>query len=270
MNYDNVLFAFALTLFAGLSTGIGGLMGVLSKSTNQKFLCISLGFSAGVMIYVAFMDLIPTAQTDLFSIYGQKTGTVYLLMAFFVGIILMNLIENLVPKSLDPHNSKNIKELDQNSKDNASLKRTGLLVAASLALHNIPEGIATFGVALTATNVSVPLSITLAIAIHSIPEGLAVAVPIYHATGSRKKALGVTLLAGLTEPLGALLAYLFLMPFWTPQLSGLLEALVAGIMVFISFDELLPSAEKYGKHHLAMIGVFGGMLVMAISLFLFL
>jgi ZIP family zinc transporter len=261
---DQILFAFLLTVIAGLSTGIGSLIALLSKKTNRNFLCFSLGFSAGIMIYVSFMEMMPHALKELSNAYDNKLGTLYLILAFFIGIILINLIDFLIPEQINPHEAHGVEEMN----DTAQLKRTGIMVALSIAIHNFPEGMATFTSALGSLDVAIP--ITLAIAIHNIPEGIAVAVPIYHSTGSRKKAFWYSFLSGLAEPIGALLGFFFLMKFWTPSLNGLVLAAVSGIMVFISLDELLPSAEKYGKHHLSITGVVLGMAVMAFSLFLFL
>jgi ZIP family zinc transporter len=261
---SQILFAFLLTAIAGLSTGIGSLIALLAKKTNKNFLSFSLGFSAGIMLYVSFMEMMPQALSGLSTVYGEKSGTFYLILAFFAGIILINLIDFLIPEQINPHEAHGVEEMS----DTSQLKRTGIMVAISIAIHNFPEGIATFTSALGSLDVAIP--ITVAIAIHNIPEGIAVAVPIYHSTGSRKKAFWYSFLSGLAEPLGALLAFFFLMKFWNPSLNGLILAAVSGIMVFISLDELLPSAEKYGKHHLSITGVVVGMAVMALSLFLFL
>lgn len=260
---SQILFAFLLTSIAGLSTGIGSLIALLAKKTNKNFLSLSLGFSAGIMIYVSFMEMMPQGLHELILVYGEKKGTFYVIAAFFVGILFINLIDFLIPEQINPHEAHEVEEMDQKKQ----LKRTGMMVALSIAIHNFPEGIATFTSALTSLDVAIP--ITIAIAIHNIPEGIAVAVPIYHSTGSRKKAFWYSFLSGLAEPLGALLAFFFLMEFWNPTINGLVLAAVSGIMVFISLDELLPSAEKYGKHHLSIIGVVSGMLVMAVSLLLF-
>ena len=260
---SQLLFAFILTIIAGLSTGIGSLIALIAKKTNKSFLSLSLGFSAGIMIYVSFMEMMPTALEELTGIYGTKTGNLYLIIAFFVGILFINLIDFLIPENVNPHEAHGVEDMDGKSK----LKRTGIMVAISIAIHNFPEGIATFTSALESLDVAIP--ITVAIAIHNIPEGIAVTVPIYHATGSRKKAFWYSFASGLAEPLGALIAFLFLSWFWSAAMNGLVLAAVSGIMVFISLDELLPSAEKYGKHHLSIIGVISGMLVMALSLFLF-
>ena len=265
MDFSNshILFAFLLTVIAGLSTGIGSLVALLAKKTNKNFLSLSLGFSAGIMIYVSFMEMMPQALSQLSGVYDEKKGTLYLILSFFTGILIINLIDFLIPKQINPHEAHEVEEMHNKT----HLKRTGILIAISISIHNFPEGIATFTSALGSLDVAIP--ITVAIAIHNIPEGIAVAVPIFHATGSRKKAFWYSFLSGLSEPLGALIAFFFLFHFWTPALNGLVLAAVAGIMVFISLDELLPTAEKYGKHHLSIIGVVAGMLVMALSLFLF-
>lgn len=261
---STIWIAFLLTAIAGLSTGIGSAIALIAKKTNKNFLSLSLGFSAGIMIYVSFMELIPAALSELTEIYAEKKGTLYLVLAFFGGMLLINLIDFLIPENVNPHEAHGVEEMQN---DTTHLKRTGVMVALSIAIHNFPEGIATFTSALSSIDVAIP--ITFAIAIHNIPEGIAVAVPIYHATGSRKKAFWYSFLSGLAEPLGALIAFFFLMQFWTPAINAIVLAAVAGIMVFISLDELLPSAEKYGKHHLSIAGVVAGMVVMAFSLFLF-
>jgi len=263
MNEPNILLAFVLTAIAGLSTGIGSLIALLAKHTNTKFLCASLGFSAGVMIYVSFMEMMPQASMELTEAFGEKEGTLYLILAFFGGMGLITLIDFLIPESMNPHEMQGVEDMNKKG----ALKRTGVMVALSIAIHNFPEGIATFTSALGSLDVAIP--ITVAIAIHNIPEGIAVAVPIYHATGSRRKAFWFSFFSGLAEPFGALIAYLFLMQFWSPMLNGIVLAAVSGIMIFISIDELLPSAEKYGKHHISIMGLVGGMLLMAFSLYLF-
>jgi len=262
------LLAFGLTMIAGLATGIGSLMALIAKRTNTKFLCASLGFSAGVMIYVSFMDIIPIAKEELILHLGNKTGTLSLILAFFGGMGLITLIDFLIPQSNNPHELQDVEDMNKPNGQQKSLYRTGIMVALALVIHNFPEGVATFTTALS-SGISIAIPITIAIAIHNIPEGIAVSIPIYHATGSRRKAFWWSFLSGLTEPLGAVLAYLFLMPFWSPLMNGIVLAAVAGIMVFISLDELLPSAEKYGKHHISIAGLIVGMIVMALSLLFF-
>ncbi len=264
MELQTILIAFGLTMIAGLSTGIGSIMAFFTKRTNTRFLSTALGFSAGVMIYVSFMEMMPQAKEDLIGYHGERLGTLYMLLAFFGGMGFINLIDFLIPEDKNPHEIQDLHELD---KKQAGLKRTGILVALSIAIHNFPEGIATFTSALNSMEVALP--ITFAIAIHNIPEGIAVSVPIYQATGNKKKAFWLSFLSGMAEPVGALVGFLILIPFWTPSINGLILAAVSGIMVFISMDELLPSAQKYGEHHLSIIGLVAGMVVMAASLFLF-
>ncbi len=263
MDNQAILFAFLLTLIAGLSTGIGSLIAFVAKRTNTNFLSFALGLSAGVMIYVSFMEMLPTSLDSLTEAFGQKTGMLYMILGLFGGIAVIALIDFLVPKAQNPHEMHGVEEMRSNQR----LKHTGTITAITIAIHNFPEGVATFMSALTSLEVAIP--ITAAIAIHNIPEGIAVAVPIYHATGSKKKAFWLSFASGLAEPVGALIAFLFLMPFWSPVMNAIILAAVAGVMIFISLDELLPSAEKYGKHHHSIIGLILGMAVMALSLFLF-
>jgi len=268
MSENNIWFAFGLTTIAGLSTGIGSLIALIAKRTNTKFLCASLGFSAGVMLYVSFMDLIPIAKQELVLNYGEKTGMLTLLLAFFGGMGLITLIDFLIPESNNPHELMGLEEMNNPDRRQKSLHRIGIVVALSLVIHNFPEGIATFTAAVS-SGLSVAIPITIAIAIHNIPEGIAVSVPIYHATGDKRKAFWLSFLSGLAEPAGALLAFLFLMPFWSPLINGIVMSSVAGIMVYISLDELLPTAEKYGEHHISISGLIAGMIIMALSLYLF-
>ena len=184
-------------------------------------------------------------------------------------MLLIALIDNLVPSGENPHNVQKIEELDTSKKPSDSkLLRTGLFTALAVGIHNFPEGLATFISALQEPSIAIPIAV--AIAIHNIPEGIAVSVPVYYATGSRKKAFLYSFLSGLSEPIGALVGYLVLMPFINDLMFGIIFAAVAGIMVFISLDELLPSAREYGEHHLSIYGLVAGMAVMAVSLLLFL
>ena len=271
MELNNVLFAFGLTLFAGLSTGIGSAMAFFAKRTNTRFLSISLGFSAGVMIYVSFVEIFFKAKESLSEALGDKAGTIYTVLAFFGGMIFIALIDKFIPTEENPHEMHSIEEMSGENKDkhkDKKLMRMGLMTALAIGIHNFPEGLATFTAALQ--NPSLGIAIAVAIAIHNIPEGIAVSVPIYYATGDKKKAFRLSFLSGLSEPVGALIGYLILMPFMGPLTFGILFAAVAGIMVFISLDELLPAAREYGEHHLSIYGMVAGMMVMAVSLLLFL
>ena len=272
---QNITIPLLLTLLAGLSTGIGSLIAFLCKHTNRKFLSVSLGFSAGVMIYVSFVEIFSEAQETLVGQLGMKAGSWTTVAAFFGGILLIAIIDKLVPSEENPHELKKIEDVNNTvlaepkKKDNKdhSLMRMGLFTALAIAIHNFPEGLATFVSALQEPEVAIP--IVVAIAIHNIPEGIAVSVPIYQATGNRKKAFIYSFLSGLAEPLGAIVGWFILMPFMNEIVYGCVFAAVAGIMVFISFDELLPAAEEYGEHHLSIYGLISGMVLMAISLLLF-
>ncbi len=267
---ENVLIAFGLTLFAGLATGIGSALAFFAKRTNTKFLSVALGFSAGVMIYVSFVEIFLKARNSLAEAFGPVKGTWVTVAAFFGGIVLIGIIDKLVPSFENPHEIRNVEEMrDERANDkNQKLLRMGMFTALAIAIHNFPEGLATFAAALS--DPALGLSIAVAIAIHNIPEGISVSVPIYYATGSKKKAFYYSFLSGIAEPIGALIGYAILLNFFSDFVFGILFAGVAGIMVFISLDELLPSAQKYGEHHLSIYGLILGMAVMAISLLLFL
>ncbi|MBS5939683.1 zinc transporter ZupT [Clostridium sp.] len=265
---NNVTIAFLITLFAGLATGIGSLIAFLAKSTNRKFLSVSLGFSAGVMIYVSMVEIFVKAKDSLILALGEKQGNYLTVISFFLGIFLIAIIDKFVPSGENPHEFKEIlSEADEEAKKNAGLLRMGKFTALAIAIHNFPEGLATFVSALTDMRIAIPIAI--AIAIHNIPEGISVSVPIYYATGSKKKAFLYSFLSGMAEPVGALVGYFFLRSIFSDLSFGIIFAMVAGIMVFISLDELLPAAEKYGEHHLSIYGLVLGMIVMAVSLLLF-
>ncbi len=262
----NVLIALGITLFAGLSTGIGSALAFFTKSTNTKFLAVSLGFSAGVMIYVSLVEIFFKARSILILELGDKPGYWLTVVSFFIGIFLIGVIDRLVPTLKNPHEIRKVEDLSDEALKKRKMMRLGVFSAIAIGIHNFPEGLATFMAALTDLSLGVPIAI--AIAIHNIPEGIAVSVPIYYATGSRKKAFGYSFLSGTAEPLGALIGYLILMPLMTNVLFGIVFAATAGIMVFISLDELLPAAREFGEHHLSIYGLVGGMAVMALSLLL--
>lgn len=279
---ENVLLAFSLTLIAGLSTGIGSLLAFFSRKDNSDFLSISLGFSAGVMIYISMIEIFSDARASLIKELGSRAGQWVTIAAFFSGMLLIGIIDKLIPSSENPHELHSADEIDNPAEDSHHLEqikkrekaerdhkllRMGMFTALSIAIHNFPEGLAVFISALKEPQIAIP--IVFAIAIHNIPEGIAVSVPIYFATKSRKKALIYSFLSGLSEPVGAIIGFLILRPFINDIVMGIVFALVAGIMVYISLDELLPSAREYGKHHYSIWGLVAGMLVMAVSLTLF-
>lgn len=283
---EGFLPAFLLTLLAGLSTGIGSLLALLSRKSHERFFSVALGFSAGVMIYVSLVEIYNQAQGTLIAQYGAKPGMWITLAAFFGGVALIAIIDKLIPETGHPHHEPQVSLLPvqepvvpqgvdgfalphsthdvKKAKKQKNMMRVGLITALSIAIHNFPEGMATFTAAMQDPKLG--LAIAIAIAIHNIPEGVAVAVPILMATGSRKKATLWSFLSGLAEPLGALVGYLLLRTFFTDAVMGVLFAAVAGIMVFISFDKLLPTAIDTDQPHLAIYGAIGGMAVMGVSL----
>lgn len=265
-NLNDITIPLLLTLGAGLATGIGSAAAFFTHHTNRRLLSFSLGLSAGVMIYVSFVELLSTASQRLCVTMGERHGTAAAAGSFFLGILIIGIIDRLVPEAENPHEAHMVEELGQSRPKNGKLMRTGLLTAMAIAVHNFPEGMATFATAVDSTTLGV--AIAAAIAVHNIPEGIAVSIPIYFATGSRRKAFVYSMLSGLAEPAGALAAYALLMPVMTPTTIGCLLAAVAGIMVFISIDELLPAARQYGEAHTSIYGVVTGMAVMAASLIL--
>jgi len=264
--------ALFLTVLAGLSTGIGAVLAFFSKTNNYKFLSIGMGFSAGVMIYISFVEILVKSQ-DAFALkYGEIIGDSLGVISFFIGLGLAALIDRMIPEDVNPHELKSKKELDElQGKDKdlskIALKRTGTFTAIAIGIHNFPEGFATFVSALDGLALGIPIA--LAIAIHNIPEGMAVSLPIYHATGDKKKAFYYATASGLAEPIGALLGFFILLPLMGDMTLGITFGMVAGIMIYISFDELLPAARIYGNSHTTILGITLGMAVMAVSLVLF-
>jgi len=248
----NVALALLLTTLAGLSTTLGSLLGLVVRRPGPRFMSATLGFSAGVMVMISFVELL---QGSIDSI-----GFAYAHFGFFIGIIVIFIIDFFLPHEWAGH-------LDRSeAQPNSKLLRMGLLVALGIGIHNFPEGMATFAGALKDTKLGI--AIAVAIAIHNIPEGLAVSAPVYAATGSRAKAFFWSFLSGVAEPIGAGVAAVILLPFLTPALLGWLLAFVAGIMVFIAIDELVPTSRSFGQEHTAILGVVLGMAIMSLSLWM--
>ncbi len=274
---NGVISALILTLIAGAATGIGGALVLFKKKVSSNFLAGALGLSAGVMIFISLAELFPEAQAEIMASGAMKYGKVYVLLAFFVGMGLITLIDFAIPEYENPHEASGLSldaktaavgVLEQTGSEKA-LHRLGIMSALAIAIHNFPEGIATFIGALNDPEMGA--GITFAISIHNIPEGIAVAIPIYYATKSKVKALLYATLSGMSEVIGALLCYAVTAIFGIELTGGspvfpLILAAVAGIMIYISLDELLPTAEQYGKHHVAIAGVVAGMAIMGVSL----
>lgn len=267
---SSIWIALALTTFAGLSTGIGSAMAFFTKHTNYRFLSVATGFSAGVMLYVSFTEILGKASFSLGEVLGVKTGNWVTALSFFAGIGVILLIDQLIPEAENPHESHSQVEVDDlhvpHPAHKAKLLRMGLFTALAIGIHNFPEGLATFMAALE--DPSLGIAIAVAIALHNIPEGVSVSVPIYYATGNRRTAFFYSFLSGIAEPVGAIIGFLLLRPFLSPAVIGGLFAAVAGIMVFISLDQLLPTSRAFGKGHDSLFGLLSGMAVMALSLLL--
>jgi ZIP family zinc transporter len=294
----DVWIAFGLTLFAGLATGIGSMIAFMAKRTDYRFLSVATGFSAGVMLYVSFVEIFYKGVGALTERFGDPLGHWINAGSFFGGMLLIGVIDNLIPSAENPHETHAESEirplherglavgyvhaptlerpkegLHDHSAHGKKLMRMGLFTALAITIHNFPEGLATFLAALH--DPSVGVAIAVAIALHNIPEGISVSVPIFYATGNRRKAFTYSLLSGLAEPVGAGVAYLALRFFLgsanggvPAEVMGILFGGIAGVMVYISLDELLPTSRAYGKGHDSLIGLVGGMLVMALSLLL--
>ena len=273
---NNVSFALLLALLAGLSTGIGSIIAYFMRKPKDWQLSLILGFSAGVMVYISFAEL-------LYAAIG-KVGFVTANLGFFVGIAFIAIVDILVPHEYKQEHVGNLRypSVSQNKtiqgsdvqppasltvEQRSNLRRAGMLIAFGIAIHNFPEGLAVFSGAVTG-DWTLGMLVAVAIALHNIPEGISVSIPIAEATGNRRMAFVYSFLAGLAEPVGAIIGYAILFPFLTPTLVYSLLAFSAGIMVYISLDEILPTAQLYGKQHFVILGVLAGMLVMAISIFL--
>jgi ZIP family zinc transporter len=294
---QDVWMALGLTLFAGLATGIGSIIAFTAKRTNFRFLSVSTGFSAGVMLYVSFVEIFYKGTDALVAAYGDPLGHWVNVASFFTGILLIGLIDNLIPSAENPHETHSeavtaplhddaapipLLEYARRATDSPphehviqpeKLLRMGLFTALAIGIHNFPEGLATFLAALHDPKLGI--AIAVAVALHNIPEGISVSVPIFYATGNRRKAFTYSFLSGLAEPVGAGVAYLAILFFFggngasiPPQIMGVMFGGVAGVMVYISLDELLPTSRAYGKGHDSLFGLIGGMAVMALSLLL--
>ena len=284
---DNTALALLLTIFAGLSTGIGSAIAYFIKKPKLSYLSFALGLSAGVMSYISCVELLAAGIEGV----GEEASVA----AFFLGVLFIGVIDQFIPEEKNPHEFKGLDDkqdhafdkiiaghshgpksskesseiLAPGSEGNAGMEhplmRTGIFTALAIGIHNFPEGLATFGTALTDPQLGA--FIALAIAIHNIPEGISVSIPIFYATGDRKLAFKYSFLSGVAEPIGAIVGFLFLLPLiesdWV--LPSLLS-FVAGIMIYISLDELLPMAHNYGRGHLVITGTMVGMLIMAVSL----
>ena len=260
---ERTLYALALSTLAGLSTGFGGLVVAFAKGGHKKVLAGGLGLSAGVMIYVSFVELFPDALERIGASTGEEWGHVWTAISFFGGMGLIGLIDAVVPEHENPHVAPGEVTTGEEVQS-AELQRLGLLTAIAVGIHNFPEGYATFVSAYGDWQMGLPIAV--AIGVHNVPEGIAIAVPVMFATGDPKRAFLWALLSGLAEPVGAILGWLVLGALLDDLVMGVSLAAVAGIMVFISLDQLIPNSRRYDAGHVPMYGLVAGMAVMALTL----
>jgi len=247
------LFALLLSLIAGLSTLLATFVLFFTNKKSEKLVTVSLGFAAGVMLSVSFTELYPYAEKSLSIFAGRKFG-ILLAVAFLIcGVLSAAGLDKLVPHE----------EHGKEDREHKNLYRVGFVSMLAIGLHNFPEGIATFMAGYS--DVSLGISIMLAIMMHNIPEGISVVMPIYYATGSKKQAIKFTFLSGIAEPIGALLAFLILRPIINDLVMGIIFALITGIMLYISVEELIPSSRQYGYKRLALISTFAGICMMPLT-----
>lgn len=263
---NDTLFAFLITLVSGLTMGLGATVVFFLKSENKRAVSFCMGFSAGAMLLIAFAGLLPETIHSLeHSLEDGSRALVYTMLMFVAGLLLMLIVDKLLPSHAHhhPNSVPDIKNRKGESDDSRML-RTGFAIAVAIGVHNIPEGIATFTAALSDRGLG--LMVALAVVLHNIPIGIAIAMPIYVATKNKGKAFGTALLSGLVSPVAAAVFYLLMMPFVSPVFISSLLALVAGIMVYISIDELIPASRKMGYHHLSTYGIVAGMVFLAVML----
>ncbi|AMJ56959.1 MULTISPECIES: zinc transporter ZupT [Stenotrophomonas] len=261
---DNLWLAFTLTFAAGLATAVGSLLVLFSKRPNPRLLAFGLAFAGGAMVYVSLSEILNKSISSFAQAYGDRLGYTYGTLWFLGGVLLVVLIDHLVP---NPHDSLDKQDPAFHDHSHTQIRRVGMLSAVAITAHNFPEGLATFFATLESPSVGLPLA--FAIAIHNIPEGIAIAVPVYLATGRKSYAFGASLLSGLAEPVGAAIGYFLLADALSPATFGAVFGLIAGIMVFLALDELLPAAKRYAQGHETVYGLVIGMATIAVSLVLF-
>lgn len=267
---NNLILSLGLTLIVGMSMGLGSLLSFFIDGTHKRLMALSLSFAAGIMIYVSFMEMLPEGIHLLEDYMGERGHSIAIAW-FFGGMFITAILEIIVHKyagGFHDHNHEHSHNHNHNhgnhSQNEEHLSKLGVLSALAIAIHNIPEGLALFTAGLK--DITLALPIAAAVIIHNIPLSVAISVPLYYSTGSRKKAFLYTLLVGLCQPLGAILGYMVLSQGFNDLLVGILFSIVAGTMVFVALDEMLPSSQKYEDHHLSIYGAIFGMIVMAVSL----
>ncbi|WP_343711497.1 zinc transporter ZupT [Kosakonia radicincitans] len=242
-----------LTILAGAATFIGAILGVLGQKPSNRVLAFSLGFAAGIMLLISLMEMLPAALAT------ENMSPMLGYGMFVVGLLGYFALDRMLPHA-------HPQDLMQGTQRTfpRGLRRTAILLTMGISLHNFPEGIATY---VTASNdLELGLGIAFAVALHNIPEGLAVAGPVYAATGSKRSAVFWAGISGLAEILGGVLAWLILGSLLSPVVMAAIMATVAGIMVALSVDELMPLAKEIDPNNNPSYGVLCGMSVMGLSL----
>ncbi len=272
------LTALILSTLAGLSTVLGGFVTFFIKENSLKFLSFGLGLSAGVMLFISLVDLYPESCEMIKNQMGENY--LFLTVIFFaIGILTAVLIDYFIPDHLQSQmftkqlgaNEKHEDSTDCKEDENAvisigKIKKAGILTAIVVAVHNLPEGLATFF--LTAQNIMLGIGIVIAIAIHNIPEGMAISIPVYQATHSKRKAFLYSFLSGMAEPVGGVIGFVIIKTLFPTLCVGILFSMVAGIMTYISLDTLLPLSKDYDTGHYSISGVVLGLLIMGFALVL--
>lgn len=254
-----VITAFLVCMGAAAATVLGGLIVIYTRVPQPRLLAFGLSFAGGAMIYISLVEILVKSQLAFGQVWAPKPAYIAATLAFFAGVFLLVILDRLIP---NPHAGLAVKHQEP-----ARIKHLGLLTMLAITAHNVPEGMATFFA--TLDNPSIGLALAFAIAVHNIPEGISIAVPVYVATGSRIKTLAATTISAVAEPLGALLGYAVLAPFLSPAVYGSVFGVIAGAMVYLSLDELLPTAKRYAKGHETIYGIISGMGLIALSLVLF-
>ncbi len=264
ISQENIWIALAVTLAAGLATALGSLLVLFSRRPNPRLLAFGLAFAGGAMVYVSLSEILNKSIDSFTQAYDARLGFTYGTFAFLLGILVIVVIDHFIP---NPHESLDAQDPAFRDDNRSYIKRVGLLTSVAITAHNFPEGLATFFATLESPSVGMPLA--FAIAIHNIPEGIAIAVPVYFATRNKFYAFSASLLSGLAEPIGAMIGYFLLSGSLSHATFGWVFGLIAGVMVFLALDELLPAAKRYAKGHETVYGLVAGMVTLALSLVLF-
>ncbi len=259
-----VMTAFLVCTAAASATMLGAFTILWTKGPNPRLLAFGLAFAGGAMVYVSLVEIFTKSHLAFLNIWPDKIAYSAATFSFFVGMMALILLDYLLP---NPHLKLEARENNTHPHTHTHLKRVSFFATLAITAHNFPEGCATFFATLDHPNVGITLAI--AIALHNIPEGVSIAIPVYFATGSKRTAFLATLMSAIAEPAGAIIGYTILAPFLSPLVYGVLFGFIAGAMVYLALDELLPTARRYARGHETVYGLVSGMMILAASLALF-